>query len=233
MSKVFVLQHVQCETLGIIADALVSRGIMAQYIRPFLGEAVPKGLNDAAGLVIMGGPMGVYDYREYPFLSSEIKLIERALYQDKPILGVCLGSQLLAAALGVQVVKGEKKEIGWHPITLTEHAATDSLFEGVVPSFMVYHWHGDIFPLPPDAVSLASSMLTKVQAFRYREKAYGLLFHMEMTEGLILAMTNTFAAELKGMSMHPGEIIGKINQHLPPLQEIGKRVFGRWADLVM
>ncbi|MFY9269587.1 MAG: gamma-glutamyl-gamma-aminobutyrate hydrolase family protein [Candidatus Manganitrophaceae bacterium] len=232
MAKVIVLQHVQCETPGSISDALASRGITAQYIRLFLGEEVPKGLEGASGLVVMGGPMGVYDRREYPFLSDEMKLIEQALQQNKPILGVCLGSQLLAAALGAEVVKGEKKEIGWHPISLTEQAATDPLFKGVVPSFTVYHWHGDIFPLPHGAVPLASSALTRYQAFRYREKAYGLLFHMEVTEGIIREMTSTFASELEEESIDPEEIAGKTKQYLPPLQEVGKTVFGRWAGLV-
>lgn len=232
MSKVFVLQNVQCENLGIISDALALSGVAAQYIRPFLGEEVPKGMEGASGLVIMGGPMGVYDRQEYPFLSNEMKLIEQALHQDKPLLGVCLGSQLLAVVLGGEVIKGEKKEMGWYPITLTKHAATDLLFRGVIPSFMGYHWHGDIFTLPSEAVPLASSSLTKYQAFRYREKAYGLLFHMEVTEGLIRDMTISFASELEEVQIDPEEIVGKINQYLPPVQEIGKNVFGRWASLV-
>jgi len=187
---------------------------------------------DASGLVIMGGPMGVYERKAYPFLSDEMKLIEQALHQGKPTLGICLGSQLLAAALGAEVVKGKRKEIGWYPVSLTKEAATDPLFKGVAPYFTAYHWHGDIFPLPSGAVPLVSSTLTECQAFRYGEKSYGLLFHMEVTEGLIREMVGTFASELEEVSIDPGEIVGKIKEYLPPLQEVGKTVFGRWADLL-
>lgn len=101
--------------------------------------------------------MGVYEQDRYPFLSEEIRLIETALKQEKPLLGVCLGSQLLAAALGVKVTKGRKKEIGWHPVNLTDAATTDPLWGGVKSPFVAYHWHGDTFELPRAAVSLASS----------------------------------------------------------------------------
>jgi len=163
MSTVWILQHVACETPGIIAGVLKSQGLSAQTIRPFRSQPVPKRMGDTVGLIVMGGPMGVYDQRSYPFLLDEMRLIEDALKQGKPILGVCLGSQLLAAAVGAKVTKGERKEIGWYPVTLTGSARTDRLWKGVEPSFVAYHWHGDIFELPRGALSLASSDLTECQ----------------------------------------------------------------------
>jgi GMP synthase (glutamine-hydrolysing) len=120
--------------------------------------------------------MGVYDAPRYPFLSAEMRLIEDALRRDKAVLGVCLGSQLLAAALGAQVVKGRQKEIGWHPVNLSPDAVSDPVWYQVAPSFMALHWHGDVFNLPAGAISLASSALTEYQAFRYGRSTYGFLF---------------------------------------------------------
>jgi len=232
MSKVWVLQHIECENLGTIAHSLQSAGISAQYVCTFEGQPVPKEMGDAAGLIVMGGPMGVYDQPRYPFLMDEMRLIPQALREEKPILGVCLGSQLLAATLGARVTKGKKKEIGWHGVTLTEAARSDPLWMEVEPSFMAYHWHGDSFEVPSGAVSLASSDLTHCQAFRFGHHAYGFLFHMEITERMIKDMVKTFRDELQEAGIDGREIIEKAEDHLPQLQNIGGLVFLRWAGLV-
>lgn len=232
MAKLWVIQHIQCETLGIIADALKAEGVSFESIRPSEGRPVPKELKDASGLVILGGPMGVYEQDRYPFLRQEIHLIQQALREDKPVLGICLGSQLLATALGAKVKKGKKKEIGWYPVTLTAAALSDPLWRGVEPSFMAYHWHGDIFVLPSGAVSLASSELTECQAFRYGQRAYGFLFHMEVTQKIIEGMVKTFSDELRETGVNGDEIVERAKDHLPQLQNIGRLVFQRWTGLV-
>jgi GMP synthase (glutamine-hydrolysing) len=233
MSTVCVIQHVECETLGIIGDALKAEDITVRTIRTFERQPIPKKMSEATGLVIMGGPMGVYEQDRYPFLQQEIRLIQHALEEEKPVLGICLGSQLLAAALGAKVTKGKQKEIGWFPVTLTEAAKSDPLWAGVKPTFMAYHWHGDIFELPPGATSLASSELTEYQAFRYGSFAYGLLFHMEITERIIQDMVEGFRDELQAAGVDGNAIIGKASKYLPRLQRIGGFVFQRWVDLVV
>lgn len=231
MSEVLAVQHIRCETVGTIADALSERGVSVKTVRIFEGQRLPHGMRESAGLIIMGGPMGAYEQDRYPFLRQEIHLIEEALRQDKPILGVCLGSQLLAAALGAKVTKGQKKEIGWHRIRLTPVAASDRLWAGIKSSFVAYHWHGDVFELPAGAVSLASSDLTLCQAFRYGQHAYGFLFHMEITETMIQEMLKTFSDELQAEGIQDHEILEGAQRHLAPLQKIGGFVFQRWADL--
>jgi len=176
--------------------------------------------------------MGVYDQRSYPFLLDEMRLIEDALKQGKPILGVCLGSQLLAAAVGAKVTKGERKEIGWYPVTLTGSARTDRLWKGVEPSFVAYHWHGDIFELPRGALSLASSDLTECQGFRFGQSAYGFLFHMEVARSIIKNMVETFSEELRDAGIRGRDLVRKAEDYLPRLQRIGRLVFQRWAGLV-
>jgi GMP synthase (glutamine-hydrolysing) len=237
VSKVLAIQHVRCETLGTIADTLgaevsPARNISYEVVRPFEGQAIPSGLEDYLGLIVLGGPMGVYEQDRYPFLRQEIRLIEEALRLDKPILGVCLGSQLLASALGAPVTKGKTKEIGWHPVSLTGAAKQDPLWRGIESAFTAYHWHGDVFDLPSGAVSLASSEKTPHQAFRYGRSAYGVLFHMEVTERIIEDMVKTFQDELKDGGLDGLRIVQQARGHLPRLRDIGKAFFTRWAGLL-
>ena len=217
MAAIKVLQHVHCEDLGIIAQILQSYGFEPQYVHSFAGESVPKTIEDAAGLIIMGGPMGVYDHARYPFLVDEIRLIEAALKAQKPVLGICLGGQLMAAALGAEVKRGAAKEIGWHKIELSEAGRGDWLWSGVESSFMGYHWHGDIFELPAGALSLAFSQHTCCQAFSYGRNAYGLLFHMEITKKIIRDMIVTFVDELRQENLDGQEILAQADEYLGSL----------------
>ena len=230
MRSVWVLQHTPSETLGTIEDALRGQRIGAEYIETHAGKPVPGGMADKAGLIVMGGPMGVYEQAKYPFLRNEMRLIESALTMGRPVLGICLGSQLLAAVLGAEVKKGKSKELGWHAVTLTEFAAQDPLFAGVRPEFWPFHWHGDVFSLPKQAVGLAWSQRTPCQAFRYGKNAYGILFHLEVTAEQISQMLSAFAEELREAGGEAGEITAQIPRHLPVLTEIGGEVFGRWAS---
>jgi GMP synthase (glutamine-hydrolysing) len=228
--SLIVLQHVACETPGLITDAL--KGCTLRAIRSDAGEMVPKELGDADGLIIMGGPQSVYEQERFPHLLDELHLIENALRTSKPILGVCLGSQLLAAALGAKVTKGQQQEIGWHKVTLEFEARRDALFNHLPHSFMALHWHSDIFELPRSAVSLASSALTECQAFRHGFHAYGLLFHLEMTRAQLAEMTAAFADELKSAGVEAQMILNDADKHLKAVQEIGAQVFQRWASLL-
>ncbi len=232
MSTVLVLQHNECEGLGTIADALQGEKIAARHIKTYQGQPVPEEMGEAAGLIIMGGPMGVYEEQRYPFLREEMRLIEDSLRQDRPVLGVCLGSQLLASALGAVVTKGRRKEIGWAPVRLSDTALTDRLWSGLEQSFVAYHWHGDVFDLPPDSVPLASSDLTACQAFRHGRTAYGFLFHMEVTGEIVRNMVAAFADELLEAGLEGAAILQESQLRLPQLRGVGDTVFRRWAALV-
>ena len=232
MAAIWVIQHIHCETLGTIAEALDREGITIQSVRVFAGEQIPKEMGAAAGLIVMGGPVGVYEQDRYPFFRDEICLIEQALTEKKAILGVCLGSQLLAAVLGARVAKGKQKEIGWYPVTLSRAAMADPLWKGIESPFTAYHWHGDVFELPRGAEALASSALTPYQAFRYGKNAYGFLFHMEVTEKIIQEMVQTFADELQEAQIDGREILEKARDYLPGLRKIGDTIFQRWVILV-
>jgi len=180
----------------------------------------------------MGGPQSVYEDKKFPYLRDEMRLIEDAIKHEKPVLGVCLGSQLLAAALGSSVYPVRQKEIGWHRVTLSKSIATDRLFNGEPRSLTAFHWHGDVFDLPRGATLLASSALTANQNFRYGKTAYGLLFHLEVTLAHINTMVETFADELQAAGLNGAAIKLNAHTHMPALQKVGSEVFARWTGLL-
>jgi len=231
MSDVRILQHVRPEPPGTIAEALDDRGLSHRTTRIFRDDPVPDTL-DADGLVVMGGPMGVEDLDDRPHLSRELTLIEQALQDDRPVLGVCLGSQLLAHVLGADVRSAPQKEIGWDDVILTDAAADDPLFHDVGDPFTAFHWHGDVFALPDGAVSLARSAQTEHQAFRYGDTAYGLLFHLEVTPKTVAWMTKAFQDELADDGLDGAAIRRAAMTHEATLRDTARTVFGRWAELV-
>ncbi len=232
MLEVLVVQHEACEPLGTIENALIANGVSPRFVRVQEGDPVPLKLGAAAGLIVMGGPMGVADQQRYPFLADEIRLIVRAVAEEKPVLGVCLGGQLLAAALGADVREAPRQEIGWHPVMLSAGTAADPLWQDLPASFTGFHWHGNFFEVPPGAVSLASSDLTPCQAFRFGTSAYGFQFHLEVTEAIVRDWTMAFAGELEAAGLNADAVLRGIAEHLRPMQEIAEVVFGRWAAQV-
>ena len=227
---VLILQHVRPEPPGSIAIALTSSGISHRTVKIYRDEPVPDTL-DADGIVVMGGPMGIHDIDDRPHLSKEIDLIEQALREEVPLLGVCLGSQLLAHVLGADVRPGPQKEIGWGEVTLTDAAAGDPLFRDVDESFTAFHWHGDVFTLPDGATRLAHTAQTEHQAFRYGD-AYGLLFHLEVTPKTVAWMTTAFQDELAAEGVDGAAIRRAAMKHEPALRETAGTVFGQWGNLV-
>jgi GMP synthase (glutamine-hydrolysing) len=230
MEKVLVLQHHPVENLGSIAEALAGASLAWQYVRVHEGQAVPTSMKGAGGLIVMGGPMGVYQLDRYPFLRDEMRLIEDAVKSDRPVLGVCLGAQIVAAALGAKVEKNPAgKEIGWHQIRLAPAAREDRLLRGLAESLTPFHWHGDAFELPAGAVSLASSAKTPCQAFRFGASVHALQFHLEVTQQSVAAMAAAFARELEREKIDAAEMTAKWDSHGAELERIAADVFSRWA----
>jgi len=176
---VLVLRHEPFEHLGYFADSLQKRGV--PFIYNDLGDALPPMAD--SGLIVMGGPQSAND--ALPGLASELKLIERTIGAGFPVLGICLGSQLIAKALGARVYKNQASEIGWAPVHFTPGAAGDPLFGGIPSPGPFFHWHGETFDLPAGATWLAYSEKCKNQAFCFKQNVYGIQFHPEITPAMI------------------------------------------------
>jgi GMP synthase-like glutamine amidotransferase len=170
MATVTCFQHIDCEGPGSLEEVLRSKGIKLQILKPFQGDQISENLGD--GLVVLGGPMGVYEESRYPWMTAELEAIQRCLKTLRPVLGICLGSQMLAHAGGGRVFKGPGPEVGWYPITLTKEGHLDPLFLGLDETLTAFHWHGDTFDLNPSATRLAESALYRNQAFRLGTNAY-------------------------------------------------------------
>lgn len=230
MQDIWVIQHIRQETPGTLAELLSARGFKLRTFHPYLGDSVPTHPENIAGLVVMGGPMGVYDSEEHPNLLQEMQLIQNAHQAQIPVIGVCLGSQLIAASLGAEVRPSGYKEIGWYNVK--RQSNTDRLFGALPEQFMGFHWHGDIFDLPEGAELLASSALTAHQAYRVGESTYGLLFHMEVTPQIVQDMVQVFQPELEQEGLSGAEILNQTKTLLPELRNLARQVFGAWIDLV-
>jgi GMP synthase (glutamine-hydrolysing) len=175
------IQHVPWETPHRILD--VCGGLDVHTVKPLTGQLLPDH-DEVSGAVVMGGPMGVGETERHPGLATEREWLEEALRRDLPLLGICLGAQLLARALGAEVRAGERPELGYAPVEVLD--PEDPLLGALAPSATALHWHGDVFDLPDGAKHLARSDLTEVQAFRHGN-AWGVLFHPESDLALLEA----------------------------------------------
>ena len=234
MAKALVLQHVPYEGLGTIYSHLALRNIEAEYIKLYKNDELPADLAPYSCLIVMGGPMGVYDEDKYPFLIPEIKLIEKALEKDMPVLGICLGAQLMARAAGARVYPGEIKEIGWYGLSLTGEGLIDPLFNGLPEELTVFQWHGDTFDVPSGATLLASSLSFPNQLLRIGEKGYALQFHLEVMEDMISAWIDENRAELLALKgvIEPDVIIRETPARIARLKEYGDKIFSAFFDLI-
>jgi GMP synthase (glutamine-hydrolysing) len=180
-----LVQHVSFEGPGAIAQAITAAGADLTVLRLDRGDALPPPavLAEVAGLVVMGGPMSVHD--DLPWLADERALLREAVAAGLPVLGVCLGAQQLAAALGASVTRGPAPEYGVGEVHLTNEAIGDPVFGPAPTPLPCVHWHGDTFALPEGAVRLARNDAYENQAFRVGARAYGLQFHVEVTAGLV------------------------------------------------
>ncbi len=180
-----IIQHMPWEGPGLIPEEMTALGMTYQTHRMDMDAPLP-GIETIDGLVVMGGTMGVYEADQFPFLAGEIALLAAAVKRGTPTLAICLGAQLLAAALGVQVAPGPSWEVGAGEVTLTEHGRRDAVLGGAGTRMPVVHWHHDTFPLPTGATLLASTDVYPQQAFRVGLRAYGLQFHCEVNAALAL-----------------------------------------------
>lgn len=205
--RIHYIQHAPFEGPGIIKDWALKNNFRLTSTHIYKGELLPS-LSNIDFLIILGGSMGTYEEHLHPWLKEEKKYIEAAIKTNKIVLGICLGSQLIANALGTRVYPHIHKEIGWWKVNATPAAKNNLFFNSFPKEYMAFHWHGDTFDLPQGATLMASSVACAHQAFVYGDKVVGLQFHFEVTEPLLLDFIKDGKSELvKSMYVQTAEEI--------------------------
>ncbi|MBW4607793.1 MAG: glutamine amidotransferase [Hassallia sp. WJT32-NPBG1] len=232
MQNALVIQHVPFEDLGNLRPVLEQRGYQIVYQQAGLDDLSLIEPLQPDLLIILGGPIGVYEEQDYPFIKDELRLLEKRLTKDLPTLGICLGSQLMARALGALVYPGGNgKEVGWGKLQLSPAGESSFLRYLSASETAVLHWHGDTFDLPKDAVLLASSPQYQNQAFSWGNNCLGLQFHPEVTAR---GMERWFIghaceiASLNGTSV--SQLRADTRLHAPALESMTYRFWDDWLD---
>jgi GMP synthase (glutamine-hydrolysing) len=232
--KILVFQHVPYEPLGTLDPLLKESGFRIRYVNFGREPASRPALEKYEALIVLGGPMNSDQIDTFPNLITEVEIIREAVEQDMSVLGICLGAQLLAKALGGSVSRNAVREIGWYDVDLTEAGASDPVLAAFASQQQVFQWHEDGISLPPGAVCLAGSVASPVQAFRYGVHAYGFQFHLEASRSLIerwLTVPEHRAVldEERG-TIDLQTIRAGTEEAIDALEALSRQTFSRWID---
>lgn len=236
MSRILVIQHVAAEPLGTLDPLIRARGHRIRYVNFERDPTAQPKLDGYHGLIVLGGPMNVEDHTRLPHLLTEMRLIEQALAQDKPVLGICLGSQLLAHVLGAPVRRHRQAEIGWYRLDTTEAGRRDAVLAPLGDSSPVFQWHSYTFDIPDSAEHLAATASCENQAFRYGRSAYGFQFHLEVDERLVSRWLNlpNYRHELVAAQLGhgPEDVEQHTLEQAARMRAVAEPVFGNFLDLI-
>jgi len=229
MKTAVAIRHVAFEDLGSFEPVLNDRGYSIVYAEAGLDDLQKIDPLGPELLIVLGGPIGAYEEALYPFILDELKLLEKRLAADLPTVGICLGAQLIARALGAKVYPGKQKEIGWAPLELTDAGQRSCLRLLAPEKSAVLHWHGDTFDLPSGATRLASTPLYENQAFSWRRRALALQFHLEVTPR---GLERWFIGHACEIGATQGVNVAKLRQdtarHGAALERLGRHCFELW-----
>lgn len=236
MKRVIAIRHLAFEDMGCFAEVLQQRGIELVYVDAARDDIAAITPGDDDPLVILGGPISVNDTADYPFLEQELGLLRQRLALDKPTLGICLGAQLMARALGAEVYPGPEKEIGWAPLQLSAAGLQSALrvLQQTGPTAAhVLHWHGETFDLPAAATLLASTEHYIHQAFACGRHSLALQFHIEATAS---GLENWYVGHATEIAQTPGLSVpglrAQAQLHAATTAALGRRFFAAWLDAI-
>ena len=225
---VVAIRHIHFEDLGTLEPLLRERGHAVRYIDATVDDLVGLDARAPDLLVMLGGPIGAFDDSVHPFLAAELDLVGRRLAARRPLLGICLGAQLIARALGARVYPLGVKEIGFGTIDLTAEGRSSAL--AALADVPVLHWHGDQFDIPPGAVRLAGTAVGRNQAFSLGAQVLGLQFHLEADTSLIERWLVGHACELGAAGIDPRDLRRRAREVHLPLAAASRAVFSAWLD---
>ncbi|MBI3574392.1 MAG: type 1 glutamine amidotransferase [Gammaproteobacteria bacterium] len=230
MQPILIFRHAPHEGPGYLAGYLDRRGLPHRLIRIDQGDPIPISLDGASGLVFMGGPISVND--PLPWIPKALNLIRQAVAADLPVLGHCLGGQLISKALGGVITKSPAKEIGWLPVQTVDNPAARDWLDGLPKEFEVYHWHGETFSIPPGATRILASRDCANQAF-VLGKTLGLQCHIEMTADMVLEWARVGADEITPVCatvQNDAAMTADLDTRVPRLQKIADKFYDRWIQ---
>lgn len=234
MARVLVCQHVAAEPLGLLDPMLRERGHRIRYVNFARDPQAEPRLDRYQALIVLGGPMQVAQSRQYPHLTTECRLIEKALHDDKPLLGICLGAQLLAHVEGARVGPAVRPEIGWYPVAPEAAAGADPVLAPLAAEQPIFQWHHWGFDCPDGATSLARDPDGGCQAFRAGDQAWGFQFHLELDGRLIERWLSLpfYLEDLadSGLPRTKADIRHQTDRFLDDSLRLARSVFGRWLD---
>lgn len=234
MRKLLVFQHVPFEPLGVLDRMFREAGFRIRYVNFHRDDKIDVAIGRYNGLVVLGGPMSADDTERHPHLKFERAAIVRVVELGMPVLGICLGAQLMAASFGGQVLRREAIEFGWRRVTPTPGGTADPLMRHLGSGAEIFQWHSDTFTLPPVAQHLAASHDCRHQAFRIGECAYGLQFHLEADRALIRrwldAKRHVAELERRGVRIDRGLVERETAANLPQAGRLARLVFGEFID---
>ncbi len=225
---VSAIRHVHFEDLGLLETVLRARGVEVCYHNAW--DADLRGVVEADLLVILGGPISVNDTDAYPFLKDEIALATHRIQREQPILGLCLGAQIMAKAAGGQVARGPTKEIGWAPLTISDEGMTTAFAQ--LADTTVLHWHGEVCVLPPGIPSLARTQACDMQAFEINGNALGLQFHAEVGVHGIEPWLIGHTVEIETAGLTVEQLRDDTKRYGPMLEAPGTRFFESWLNSI-
>lgn len=226
MQNAVAICHVAFEDAGTLEPVLKERGIALSYLQAGVDDLSPAKAADL--VVVLGGPIGIYEFDRYPFLKDELAIVEAVVKQETPIIGICLGAQALAAVLGARVYPSTQSELGWDQLTLTDEGKASPL--GALEGLRVLNWHGDTFDLPAGATRLASTPITPNQAFSYGPKVLSLQFHVELPERDMERWLIGHTLELANHKVDLAEMRARTARYAPPTNVASRRLFNDWLD---
>lgn len=228
--EILIFRHFPSEGPGYLAEFLDRHGLRYRTVKVDEGEAIPDSIADVAGLVFMGGPMSVND--PLPWIPRTLRLIRQAVAADVPVLGHCLGGQLMSKALGGRVRRNRAKEIGWLPVQAVASPETDQWLDGLPPAFEVFHWHGETFSIPPGATHILRSRYCRNQGF-VLGKSLALQCHIEMTPEMVRTWSrdgaNEIASALPAAGVQPrAQMLISLGERAVRLNRVSDVLYTRW-----
>jgi GMP synthase (glutamine-hydrolysing) len=229
---VLIIQNDVKEGAGLLASLTRERGIQQETVLGNKADYDRISADDYSALVVLGGAQSAYETDIYPFLLREMELCKAFIEDAKPVLGFCLGAQIIAYALGGRVLPGKQKEIGWYDVSLTAAASQDPLFLKHPRTLLAYHFHGDVIEPPPGAINLAFSELTKCQLFKVGYSTYGFQYHAEADLPLIRDMCENNSEYMTSNGFDHAAIVEASKKHIIDFERENMEVLDAWLDLV-